>query len=130
MSCECEGSCPCCLLGEVENHKCNRCRREYCEKCHGIKLGMSCPDIGDCNCGNKSNGQKFDIGQKVRFAGTDFLKTYYGHYNFVKIALINNEVFNVVAVFEYEGDQFVIVKNQLGYLRIGPWGTNLFVRVD
>lgn len=34
--CGCEGSCPICRLGEVNNHKCDRCKTEFCNHCHGI----------------------------------------------------------------------------------------------
>jgi len=49
MAC-CDGICPCCRFGEVENHKCNRCGREFCEKCHGLKSGRDYLNIRDCNC--------------------------------------------------------------------------------
>jgi len=49
-NCGCEGSCPACSLGEVDNHKCNRCGREYCDVCHGIKKGELSPNIDPCTC--------------------------------------------------------------------------------
>jgi hypothetical protein len=35
-NCGCEGSCPICLLGEVDDHKCNKCGAVFCPKCHGL----------------------------------------------------------------------------------------------
>jgi len=32
--CGCEGSCPVCRLGEVENHRCDRCGSRFCSQCH------------------------------------------------------------------------------------------------
>lgn len=50
--CGCEGSCPNCRIGEVENHKCDYCKTEYCPKCHGIsKHGKVMPQINICECG-------------------------------------------------------------------------------
>ena len=49
-ACSCEGSCPCCFTGEVENHKCNNCKREFCNVCHGIKSGNSHHNVLACNC--------------------------------------------------------------------------------
>ena len=48
--CGCEGSCPACRSGEVENHKCNRCGREFCSNCHGIKSGAPSASILSCSC--------------------------------------------------------------------------------
>ena len=53
--CECEGSCPICHIGEISDHKCNRCNTKFCEKCHGI-LGVGEPawkninGVSVCNC--------------------------------------------------------------------------------
>jgi len=54
MACLCEGSCPCCFFGEVENHKCNRCKREFCNVCHGIKSGNSHHNVLACDCATKN----------------------------------------------------------------------------
>lgn len=37
--CGCEGSCPICRLGEVDDHWCPRCETEFCPQCHGRKKG-------------------------------------------------------------------------------------------
>lgn len=31
-----DGSCPVCIVGEITDRKCNRCKVEFCETCHGI----------------------------------------------------------------------------------------------
>lgn len=51
----CEGSCPICRIGEVSDHKCNRCDTRFCEKCHGIlKVGelgwKSVNGVSVCSC--------------------------------------------------------------------------------
>jgi hypothetical protein len=33
--CFCEGSCPQCRIGEVEDHKCDFCKATFCPLCHG-----------------------------------------------------------------------------------------------
>lgn len=38
-NCGCEGSCPICRLGEVDNHKCGHCNVEFCPTCHGYIIG-------------------------------------------------------------------------------------------
>lgn len=35
-NCGCEGSCPICRTGEVDNHTCNNCKAIFCPTCHGI----------------------------------------------------------------------------------------------
>ncbi len=50
--CGCEGSCPVCWLGEVDNHKCDRCGAEICPKCHGLK-NMWSPNLERCLCKGK-----------------------------------------------------------------------------
>ena len=50
MTCSCEGSCPCCFVGEVDNYKCDNCKREFCDKCHGIKSGNSHHNVLNCDC--------------------------------------------------------------------------------
>lgn len=50
MACSCEGSCPCCFVGEVENHKCGNCKREFCSVCHGIKSGNPHHNVLTCSC--------------------------------------------------------------------------------
>jgi hypothetical protein len=35
-NCGCEGSCPICRTGEVDNHTCNACKANFCPTCHGI----------------------------------------------------------------------------------------------
>lgn len=57
-NCGCEGSCPVCRIGEVDDHKCNRCGTEFCSKCHGItkeiNLAYSHPgmkrNVSPCKC--------------------------------------------------------------------------------
>ncbi|KKU49866.1 MAG: hypothetical protein UX71_C0005G0079 [Parcubacteria group bacterium GW2011_GWA1_47_10] len=48
--CGCEGSCPSCILGEVEDHECNRCKRIFCPHCHGIKMGAPSKKVKYCSC--------------------------------------------------------------------------------
>ena len=50
-NCGCEGSCPVCRLGEVDNHRCNRCKTIFCPKCHGIKHGCRSENVNPCKCG-------------------------------------------------------------------------------
>lgn len=49
MRCRCEGSCPECRLGEVENHQCKRCGRKFCSTCHGVSSG-SAVNVEPCKC--------------------------------------------------------------------------------
>ena len=35
-NCGCEGSCLICYLGEVGDHKCDRCGVEFRPRCHGV----------------------------------------------------------------------------------------------
>ncbi len=48
--CRCEGSCPACILGEVEEHECNRCKRTFCSRCYGIESGPPSRNVGRCSC--------------------------------------------------------------------------------
>lgn len=51
--CGCEGSCPICRLGEVDDHRCDRCKTLFCPHCHGvINLGSEAPTVGwqRCQC--------------------------------------------------------------------------------
>jgi len=50
--CGCEGSCPICRHGEVDNHVCDRCRTQYCFVCHGITSSTQFPSSGipPCSC--------------------------------------------------------------------------------
>jgi hypothetical protein len=49
-SCGCEGSCPVCRIGEVENHKCDSCKAEFCPKCHGVANGIKSENVSPCKC--------------------------------------------------------------------------------
>ena len=57
MACLCEGSCPCCFVGEVKNHKCSGCKREFCDKCHGIKSGGPHHNTLNCSCPEDVKGK-------------------------------------------------------------------------
>jgi hypothetical protein len=48
--CGCEGSCPVCTIGEVDNHKCNKCGADFCPKCHGTVR----PSIMPCQCSDNT----------------------------------------------------------------------------
>ena len=48
--CGCEGSCPVCRKGEVENHKCNRCLFEFCPVCHGTMPKYKSENVSPCLC--------------------------------------------------------------------------------
>lgn len=48
--CSCEGSCPVCRIGTVENHKCNRCRFEFCPACHGTMPKYKAKNVLPCLC--------------------------------------------------------------------------------
>lgn len=48
--CSCDGSCPVCRIGEVENHKCNRCRFEFCPVCHGTMSEYKAENVLPCRC--------------------------------------------------------------------------------
>jgi len=53
IDCGCEGSCPICRLGEVDNHKCNNCETEFCPVCHGTlkELPRWLPrNVIECEC--------------------------------------------------------------------------------
>jgi len=45
--CGCEGSCPVCLVGEVEHHRCDTCRARFCPDCHGIAVAPACIPLED-----------------------------------------------------------------------------------
>ena len=64
-NCGCEGSCPVCRLGEVDNHKCDRCRSEFCPKCHGLKNRES-PNVNRCQCEIKGGGMFDDPDSIIR----------------------------------------------------------------
>lgn len=49
--CSCEGVCPVCRIGEVSDHKCNRCKAKFCPKCHGIINGIKSENVNPCKCG-------------------------------------------------------------------------------
>ncbi len=53
VKCWCEGSCPVCRIGEVEDHKCNMCKRTFCQDCHGIESGQPSENLEQCSCPNK-----------------------------------------------------------------------------
>lgn len=48
--CGCEGSCPVCRIGEVDDHKCNRCGAKFCPKCHGIINNVRSENVLACKC--------------------------------------------------------------------------------
>ena len=48
--CGCEGSCPVCRIGEIENHKCNRCLFEFCPVCHGTMPKYKAENVLPCLC--------------------------------------------------------------------------------
>lgn len=48
--CHCEGTCPACRKGEVEDHKCDRCNREFCPDCHGVLTGEPNENVDPCSC--------------------------------------------------------------------------------
>lgn len=50
MSCGCEGNCPVCRIGEVNEHKCKICNTEFCSKCHGIINGALSENVLPCKC--------------------------------------------------------------------------------
>lgn len=47
--CGCEGSCPVCRIGEVDDYKCNICGVVFCPVCHGITNKFS-PNVVKCSC--------------------------------------------------------------------------------
>lgn len=58
-NCGCEGSCPVCRIGEVDDHKCDHCGAKFCPKCHGILnpegKGTTPPlDVLPCRCDSKN----------------------------------------------------------------------------
>lgn len=85
MACSCEGSCPCCFVGEVENHKCNHCKREFCNVCHGIKSGNSHHNVLACNCSQEKPKVKM-VTKKV--VTTDDS----GHYGFMSCGICGANV--------------------------------------
>ena len=56
--CGCEGSCPVCRVGEVDNHECDRCGTKFCATCHGYTYKHPDAPIGmvnPCICKKESN---------------------------------------------------------------------------
>ena len=57
--CGCDGSCPVCRIGEVDEHKCDNCKTEFCQKCHGILKTspliqyMRTANVKPCKCAGK-----------------------------------------------------------------------------
>ncbi len=54
VACGCEGSCPVCSFGDVEDHKCVTCMTEFCPKCHGISKALQATaydQVARCHCG-------------------------------------------------------------------------------
>jgi len=49
-NCGCEGSCPVCRVGEVDDHKCADCGAEFCPKCHGTKGKITSDSVMPCKC--------------------------------------------------------------------------------
>ena len=47
--CGCEGSCPICRVGEIENHKCDKCSALICCHCHGVINKIS-ENLSICDC--------------------------------------------------------------------------------
>jgi len=52
-NCGCEGSCPACRTGEVDDHKCYYCGVEFCPKCHGITNNIESENVLPCKCAKK-----------------------------------------------------------------------------
>jgi len=51
--CACEGSCPCCRLGEVIDHHCPNCLTTFCPDCHGIasaSWARAYDNVSKCHC--------------------------------------------------------------------------------
>ena len=48
--CGCDGSCPVCRIGEVDDHKCDSCGVEFCPKCHGITNDIKSENVLQCKC--------------------------------------------------------------------------------
>lgn len=59
--CGCEGSCPICDIGEVDNHKCNRCEVQFCIKCHGILNGVKSENVLPCKCKMKHRYRLYEV---------------------------------------------------------------------
>lgn len=85
MTRSCEDSCPYCFVGEVENHKCSNCGREFCNVCHGIKLGNSYHNVLACNCSQEKPKVKV-VTKKV--VTTDDS----GHYRFMSCGVCGAKV--------------------------------------
>lgn len=50
-NCGCEGSCPICRIGEVDNHKCDFCKTEFCPECHGVVVKkIKSENVLPCEC--------------------------------------------------------------------------------
>jgi len=49
-NCGCEGSCPICRIGEVDDHKCDSCGAKFCPKCHGSTNRKFSPNVKPCSC--------------------------------------------------------------------------------
>jgi hypothetical protein len=61
-NCGCEGSCPICRTGEVDDHECDNCKAQLCPTCHGIKTlprdpwkQMAFAAVEPCSCGEKKD---------------------------------------------------------------------------
>ncbi len=52
---DCEGSCPVCRIGEVDNHRCSRCEVEFCPDCYGIANKIKSENVLPCTCKKKED---------------------------------------------------------------------------
>lgn len=43
--CGCEGSCPVCRIGEVDDHECDSCGVVFCPKCHGVANNIKSENV-------------------------------------------------------------------------------------
>ncbi len=59
--CSCEGSCPCCRIGEVIDHFCPNCQTTFCPHCHGItnaSWARAYDNVSKCHCKPEVNPHK------------------------------------------------------------------------
>lgn len=59
--CSCEGICPVCRIGEVENHKCSRCLTEFCPVCHGTMPKYKAENVLSCICFQDLKNDGYEI---------------------------------------------------------------------
>ncbi|KKR23733.1 MAG: hypothetical protein UT53_C0009G0027 [Candidatus Yanofskybacteria bacterium GW2011_GWD2_39_48] len=72
---------------------------------------------------------QFNVGDRVRFHLTPFLLRSIGSLESVRLAIMNEEVFEVIAISDFSGSQYISVKNSHGDFSFCELGADFFERV-